>query len=508
MRNYSQIISSILASLEGSSTIVDDANKEIDKFFKKPSFNWYPTYLAHDNKNFYMFSPFNASSYLDMNEFQEECSEASRLIIKLNGMKKKCIVFYISENNLDVIELKKNLPRENFGILHNEFSVPIIEYPLGSLSCSSDKLLTQPLDHIIKAKKLHESVAKILKPFAKKYSSSRRSIEDDVESIKNLIESLLRCDKRFSIGSKSIQFMKSIERFLYESKKNLRDHFFHACNTLMIGFVAMDLFYEKFSSSCLIYGENIIPEYLWIITALFHDIGYSSSLHTQIIVETFNVEEARQSIEADVRQMRQNLWNNLYQTIGSVLENLYSHITKKNKTPWEYDGFPHKIQNKAFLKSLEDSFVAGSHGASGVLILMSEIYKQIPNLDNSDDRKFLYRHVAIGALSILFHDFSVREVYRKNGISTLQIADFPIAGLLTYVDILQDDRRDLSGVITRPDVFKEVVTLGTAISAKLNMRIIDSSRGTKMYREFKEAFEFFVSNGISFVIPHELQKFA
>lgn len=506
MKNYQNVITNILNLLDGNPSLVEDANKAIDNLISTSNFTWYPTYVACDNDNQYLFTFFAESNYLDLDEFKEECDKALHMVQVLTDMGKNCVVFFIVEQVSDVVVLKKYLPKEHFGILHNEFAPALIEYPIGALSTSQDRLLLQPLRHLANAKNIKGKIAEILKDFSKDYLTAKRSADDDYERVKDLINSLLNCDSRFKLPAKSIQLIKLVEDILSKSIYNLRDHYFHACNTMIIGFVIMDIFYMKFCEVCHWKEDETVPEFIWIVTSLYHDIGYPAAFHTQMLVETYDAENHRQLFDTRVRQLRQDLWENEYETLAQILENLFSHICGADASPWEYDGFSHAISSEQFIFSLESSFIeTGSHGAQGGLILMSKIDKAIRKITNQRDRKYFYRHIALAALSILFHDVSVRNICRKKGINYVYIANFPFASLLTFVDILQDDRRDLSGAITRPDIFKDVIPDGTGISVHLNKKVIDSSRKSKLYDELKEAFEFFVSNGLRFTIPLELR---
>jgi len=510
MRNYHDLIQSVLKNLLGRTEMARDANKAIDALFENPKFKWYPSYVANDKTNYYLFSPFTGTNYLDMEEFKEECKNANQVVEALHKQGKNCQVFFIVEQVSDVKALQSRIPRnnkDNFGILHNEFSPATIEHPVGSLSFSQNKLLLQPLEHLSKTKNLKGDIARILKKFSKNYLSSQRSAEADCKKIKKLIDALLCCDKRFKLKSGSIQFIKSTEDILSQSKHGLRDHYFHACNTMIIGFVIMEKFYKQFAAACNVYGGDIVPEFIWAITSLYHDIGYPAALYPQMLVDTYVAEDDRPLLEESARQMRQRLWDGRYKAPAHILEDLYSHTRAGNKSPWEHDGFERRTSSPAFLKSLELSFVeTGSHGAQGVLILMSLINEAIREIKQSSDRKYLYRHIVLAAVSMLFHDASVRKTCRENGIDGIRISEFPIAGLLAYVDILQDDRRDISGVLIRPDIFKDIVFDKAGISARLNARVIDASRKTKLYNELKEAFEFFIDNGLKFIIPKELQS--
>lgn len=108
-------------------------------------------------------------------------------------------------------------------------------------------------------------------------------------------------------------------------------------------------------------------------------------------------------------------------------------------------------------------------------------------------------------MSVLFHDPQVRNIFRKNGIPSVRLADFPFSGLLTYVDAIQDDRRDISGLVSRPDIFRDVISVEGVISARLNKRAMAESIRVKILNQLQEALEFFKRNGIAFAIPFELK---
>jgi hypothetical protein len=156
---------------------------------------------------------------------------------------------------------------------------------------------------------------------------------------------------------------------------------------------------------------------------------------------------------------------------------------------------------------MKTSFVEeGAHGAVGALKLALLTSQLVSSIERNPDREFLYRHIMLASMSILFHDSRVRDCFRNNSIQNIKAEDFPFPVLLTYVDILQDDRRDLTGSSSRPDIFKDVeIVNNTEIVAKLNKEVLEESVKQKLREELEEALSFFVMNGLTFDIPRELK---
>ena len=152
------------------------------------------------------------------------------------------------------------------------------------------------------------------------------------------------------------------------------------------------------------------------------------------------------------------------------------------------------------------SFVQeGSHGAAGTLRLGLLTNKQIKDIEKNRYREFLYRHMMVASMSILFHDSKVRDCFRNNSIKQIEVEDFPFSALLTYVDILQDDRRDATGSSSRPDILKDInVEDGKRIVAKLEERVLTEGTKKKLFEDLEEALSFFIMNGLTFAIPQEL----
>jgi len=245
------------------------------------------------------------------------------------------------------------------------------------------------------------------------------------------------------------------------------------------------------------------------LTSLYHDIGYPVLLQQSLICQTYGLGRENNSTLIDdcMKQNRQEIWNSPdYCLIVKILNNLFGHITNNKGEKWVFDGFPHPDQSTKFINSMKTSFIEkGAHGTAGALLLALLTIKQIKDIEENKDREFIYRHIMLASMSILFHDLKVRNCFRKNSIKNIRAEDFPFSILLTYVDILQDDRRDLTGSSSRPDIFKDIKIVNKKIIvATLDEKNLVEEIRKKLFEELEEALSFFVMNELVFAIPEEL----
>ena len=76
MRNYRELIFRVLSKDFPHIIIVDDPNAQIDSVIESEVASWYPSYLAVDAKNYYMYMPFHNDDYVYEDEFMNECIES------------------------------------------------------------------------------------------------------------------------------------------------------------------------------------------------------------------------------------------------------------------------------------------------------------------------------------------------------------------------------------------------------------------------------------------------
>lgn len=506
MKNFRQLIQKHLRDLSSSARLVNDPNKSIDEVVgENIRLQWYPPYLAKDETTFFLFYPFSFNEFVDKDEVREECKAAETVV---NALKEKGVaarVIFIAQAVEDVKILQSLDLAEHFGLFHNEVDPPVLQLSVTAKKHDPQRIMKQPLRYLANSRNLAGPIADALRTFAAGYPKSTQSKAQEYDCAKALMGAVLSCDRRFKLETKAIRFMSRIERTLVENNVNLRDHYFHACNTMLIGFVIIDKLYPQFQSLCRKQGSNIVLEFLWVITSLYHDIGHPASLQPQLIMATYDAADEKGLAETSAKQTRQYYWDQRFTKASEVLENLFSHLRSDSDDAWVYDGFEYECTERGFIDGLRNAFVEdGSHGAQGALILLSRIDRLIKKVKKAQDRQFLYRHIVIAALSMLFHDAKVREVLRAKGITNIRVADVPLGVLLAYVDIIQDDRRDITGIIARPDLFKGINVQENRIVATLNKDAMERSTCKKIHDELREALNFFIMNGLTFLIPAEL----
>jgi len=458
--DYKAIISEVLSNSGKPFDFIDDPNEKIDSTLNNKEINWYPLYLVSCEDKFFMFVPFYYEHFIDESEVKEECKNAQYLVDCFKEKGNSLKGFFITNTNEDVKALELQELSNDFGILHNELERPLLNFSITSSFNLKCKLLPNILKYLADCKNLQGEIGNLIRRFSKRYIEKKPEEDNENEMIKKFMEQILTCDERFKLDTDPINFMAEIEKIATNPEDRIRDHYFHAFNTMMLGFMIIDKSYERFDALAKKYGDDIILEFIWVLTSLYHDIGYPVLLQQFLICQTYGLEGENNSalIGGCVKQNRQEFWNSSeYCFIVKVLNHLFDHITNNKGEKWIFDGFPHPAYSTKFKNNMKTSFIEeGAHGTAGALRLALLTIKQIRGIKENKNREFIYRHIMLASISILFHDLKVRNCFRKSSIKHIRAEDFPLSILLTYVDILQDDRRDQTGSSSRPDIFKDV----------------------------------------------------
>jgi len=508
--DYKAIISEALANLCKPFDFIDDPNEKIDAILNNKKINCYPPYLVVCKDSFFMFLPFSYENFIDDSEVKEECKNIQHLIGCLKKEGKSSKFFFITNTNADVEALEQQNLSDDFGILHNEWEKSLLDFSITNTFKVKCKLLPNILEYLSNCTNLKGEISNIVRKFSKRYLEEEPDESSENEMIKEFLEQILTCDERFKLDADPINFMAEIDKIVAAITENrIREHYFHAFNTMMLGFMIIDKFYDRFDALAKKYGDDIVLEFLWILTSIYHDIGYPVLLQQSLIRQAYGLESEKnlQLIDDCIKQNKQELWKSPdYNFVLTVLNNLFCHITDSEQGKWVFNGFLRLPRSTKFNDSMKISFVEEeTHGTAGALRLALLINKHIKDMERNKDREFLYRHIMIASISMLFHDSKVRDCFRKNSIKKIKAENFPFSLLLTYVDILQDDRRDLTASSSRPDILKDInIADGGKIVAKLEEETLTEGVKKKLFEQLKEALSFFVMNELAFAIPKEL----
>lgn len=509
MRDYKVVIEEGFKRLGRTFEFLADPNAEIDQRLPGAKLSWYPTYLAISDGVFCMFRPFKADNYLDDEEINQECAGALELANSLREQGVTSKVFFITDTIQDVESLERQRLPEHFGILHNELEKPLLDFSVTDTFKLRCRVLATPLTYLANCTNLQGKIGDRIRRFSKAYLRDKPESDSELEMIRSFMKGVLTCDERFALSTQPIDFMANLERIAAELGVEIRDHYFHALNTMMLGFVVIDKFYGELHGLIKARGTDIVPEFIWLLTSLYHDIGYPARGQEVLTAQIFGLEEGVSDavVRQCCRQNRSSIWNTGdYTFVVDILDNLFSHTRRGVRSKWVYDAFPRESRPSKFKQGLKTSFIEdGAHGAVGALRLALLTKQLIKQIDDVSDRQFLYRHIVIASLSILFHDPTVRRRFEENSLKHIEAKRFPLSMLLTYVDILQDDRRDMTGSSSLA-LFKGVEKKAGKIVAVLDKNALTTGVRLKLREQLEEALSFFAMNGLAFDIPEELRE--
>lgn len=338
----------------------------------------------------------------------------------------------------------------------------------------------------------------VLRHFRRRFLSAvAAGANDDVQQslIRECIVNLIRRNDRLTGGVAPLEFLRFLEQNLPGKG---RDHFFHTFNLLLIGCIVIDRAYEAFHryrQLCCLPNDWSI-EYTWLLTVLFHDVGYPIQRYGDTIELVLGVTALTpDEIIAGLRRA----WDlPTFRSARAQLVALYEYLTQPSITnAWSVDPFPQEAHRLDL--AFEGAFLSKAHGLASCMRMLADFYKSVPA--SFAHHQYLTRHVFVAGLSIPFHDWPVRQSLRENGIGNISTSRFPFAALLMFLDSIQEDRR---GMVQEPDILIGVNVNGTNVSAELDLEKLTPARLEQKQREARDVKGFLVEDDLVFVYPQAL----
>ena len=338
----------------------------------------------------------------------------------------------------------------------------------------------------------------VIGDFARVYARFRRedaaNVQREERLVHDFIARLLASDGRFTLGIDPLVVLRRFE----SSFGVIRDHYFHSCQILLLGLVILARYrveFTKYFRTVFPRYEDLSLEFAWLLTAIFHDVGYPVSR-----MDSFKHEVYGTTMVAPEREVA-NVWadpayvDNLRQ-LASLLR--YAIDPENHRRDWEPDAFP---RNDSELEhAIRDSFHS-SHGVAGAFILMNDIVAEARTEKNDEKRVFWAKHVYTAALAIALHDRGFRGALAACGVKRMKLSRFPFAVLLSYLDSIQEDARDVYLCPERPE-FLEGFDFNGKVLARVNSALAkEMERLPKLRVECQDFGSFFDCDGLRFVYP-------
>lgn len=316
------------------------------------------------------------------------------------------------------------------------------------------------------------------------------------------LSKLFTCDKRFTGDASLVYLLSSVEQTL--DREGVRDHFFHSFQVFLLGCQVIDQTYKHLRDALL----EVLPgvdgcsiEFAWLLTALFHDVGYALQRRGEVKHRILGLSQPPYEEQEIMQENEAILDDFCYETAINQLASLYEHLCQ-SPIAEAWSGEPLWVADSPFERACRRSFIEGGHGAAGALRLAVE-YVRLSKKDKlgPDQRRFAARHVYLSALSIAVHDLHFREALRAEKITSITTRRFPFGSLLTYIDALQDDRR--SRVLEGPlrDTLKGLAVKDSLVSATFDFAQFERAHLYEKQKEVTDITTFFVQDGLRYDFP-------
>ena len=272
------------------------------------------------------------------------------------------------------------------------------------------------------------------------------SKEKQFALIRKYIDKILKSHTEF-IGD-SLPFMKLsyFERMLQLSKRENREHALHSVRVFIIGCIIIDKFYDDFVSfyRAIFPGtRNINIEYIWLLASLYHDVGKIKE--KAYLIYKHNPREKNVALMMALEEEMSKVWqdNEYHLALGNVVELIKHCCTKKEKRqPFTGFAIPSKIDPKLSVVLTESYNKLISHGAIGCFDLAADLLKKIKASKKIRNNTFLLYHIFPAVVAIALHDWHIWHGLRQVKIFPINLAYFPLATLLIYIDTWDYFKRD------------------------------------------------------------------
>lgn len=354
------------------------------------------------------------------------------------------------------------------------------------------------IQRVKQAHHLESNFCSAIKSFCRRYQKSVQSgasDEDQERLLHNAFASLLKTNEQFSAEYTPLKLLQFFEQ--NNPRQTARDHYFHTFNNFLLGCIVLDECHGAFEEfrAVSLHGDDCSHEYVWLLTVLFHDVGYPIQKRDETLEIIYGVSGV--GTELAIAERKQAWETPEYRISRSQLASLYDYFTQSQiKSGWSAD--PFGLQDHKLDKALERSFLEKGHGAASCMRMLVGFFRGGP--DSARHRQFLVRHIFLAGLSIPFHDWPVRSFLREVGINKLRTSRFPFAALLMFVDSIQEDRR---GNAQTPDILTGIKVRGNHVTPQIDLSLLGDKLSDKK-REVRDVKDFLEEDLLYFDYPQEL----
>ncbi len=471
----------------------------IDQFLSKLSdIRWRPDYLFKDT---------NSKKYIAFTIIYDAESPPNNLSQEVEKAMQHCNFdfFFILENEPLLNIFEEECREKGFGLILYKREMPLLVrdairpiIPKKTLDHHVGHYPLWVINEIREIKLGNSKFRTALKDFSNGYNrlEKRKALDWQKEEklVKNTIIEILKSDTRYTSGVDSLQILRRFE----SPFSDIRDHYFHSFHIFLLGLLILDHDKGEFTE----YYKRVFPryqnfsiEFLWLLTSIFHDVGYPIERLNSLKENIYGVSGLPSERETT------NVWDdptykeNLKQLISLFR---FSLSEKKHRTDW-----PHEIfgtTDDQLEQTFRESFY-DSHGVAGCFRFLVDIFSEAKQERSHEKKTFLANHIYPAAISIALHDKRFRDRLLDIDVKKIKLSRFPFAVLLMYLDTLQEDKRDRFLCIEDPELLQGFEYNGKVV-AIIDKELAASYRHLGKWKvECRDFINFVGCDGVKFEFP-------
>lgn len=270
--------------------------------------------------------------------------------------------------------------------------------------------------------------------------SERKIIEKTRDLVITTINKLLSKHPSFKGNIGQFMQLDHFEKLLQLASPASSEHIFHSFRVFLAGCPIIHANYDHFVKAHNLYSvscREVRVEYAWLLTSIFHDIGYSKEKAVALIKDELQDDDIDIQISG-----KDSRWSKPgYRDALRILSSLAAFLGSNIQSTWAGGGI-HDQEGE----TLEADWIRiydqlSSHAVISALDFLKEICDKAKAADYRKHLPFVLAHSVPAALAILLHDWRIQEDAKRWKLFPVSVEKFPIAALLIYLDTWDDYKR-------------------------------------------------------------------
>jgi hypothetical protein len=345
--------------------------------------------------------------------------------------------------------------------------------PLNASPSFNTRIPPAILRSVVSTSELPAYLTKALDGIIKEYKPlSRRRGNNDAAERRVLVKFGDKMLRRMGFTSATLEAVSALHSLELAGWGGRQDHFFHSFQNYLFGLLAVGGLRAAFedSQNASNLHWSVDPCAVWMLTALYHDVGYGIQALPSIFRGAMGFEDSEgkaESARADF--LREVPCQVALRQIASLMAWLLDSTVASTGWMPPMPNTKRTVKENAMEQALKDNFME-SHGAAGAIRLYSDLGSAIDRMTNGPKRNLLRQTMLLACVSIPFHDFKFRRAVRNRcERCSIPVEVMPYAATLCFIDSIQDDRRNLEHVTDRLRFLEKLIVERPAtVKAKVN----------------------------------------